>query len=163
LLFGPAGAVGALGGAAAGLTVGATGDALSDAISHDRDDQFLRDAISGIEPGQTVLLAELDEEDEESADRIDAAVTRRGGRVFRTSREVSQVEEVRHHVERKLTRKAASIEEDIAADEAERDHMHGLLKEGDVGIAKITTINQQSEYDVYANSQGPASTRPNDE
>ena len=56
-----------------------------------------------------MLLAELDEEDEESADRIDAAVTRRGGRVFRTSREVSKVEEVRHHVERKLTRKPPAL------------------------------------------------------
>ena len=41
--------------------------------------------------------------------------------------------------------------------------MHGPLKEGDIGIARIMTINQQSEYDVYANSQGPASTRPHDE
>ncbi len=73
-----------------------------------------------------------------------------------------KLEQVRRRVERDLKREAARIERDSAADEAERDLLHDDLKEGDIEILRIMTVNQQSEYDVYANSPGPSSTRPLD-
>jgi len=158
LLFGPAGAAGALGGAAIGLTVGGAGDALSDAVSQEQDDQFLQGAISAIEPGQTVLLAELDEE---STEQIDAAVTRRGGKVFRTGLEVTGgLAQVPQRVQRDLAARRARIEQNVEADEAQVAWENDTLKENDIKVDRLMTINQQSKYDVYANSQGPASTRP---
>jgi len=74
------------------------------------------------------------------------------------------VASLRHKVQQDLTRKAAKVEEDIEAHEAERDHMHDVHKEGYIIDAlDLVIINQQSKYDVYANSQGPASTHPLDE
>jgi len=156
-----AGAPGALGGATGGLTVGAAGDALPDTLGHEPEDQFLHDAISGIEPGQTVLVAELEED---STDPIDTAVTRRGGRLFRTNLEVTgKVEQVRRRVQRGLTAVREKIEHDIEANEAQMAWENDTLIESDIKVGRLMTINQQSEYDVYANLQGPASTRPVDD
>lgn len=162
-LFGPAsaGADGSLGGATVGLTAGAAGNALSDSIRDDREDQFLHDAISGMEPGQTVLAAELDEGPTEP---VDAAVTRRGGRLFRANTEANtKVEQVRRRVRHDLTAQRAKIEHDIEADEEQMAWENDTLKENDTKVVDLLTIDQQSKYDVYANSQGPASTRPVDE
>jgi uncharacterized membrane protein len=161
LLLGPAGAAGAVAGATVGLTVGAAGDALSDAVSNDRDDQFLQDAISGIEPGQTVLLAELDEE---STEPVDSAVTSRGGTVVRTNLEVTgKVAQVRRRVQRDLAARRAKIQSDFEADQAQMSWENDTLKDNDIKVGTLMTINQQSEYDVYAESRGPASTRPVDD
>jgi uncharacterized membrane protein len=161
LLLGPAGAAGALGGAAAGLMVGAAGDALSDGFRDDREDELLHNAISGIEPGQTVLLAELDEE---STEPVDTALTRRGGRVFRTNREAAgKVEQVRQKIQRDLAARRAKTEQDIEKDEAQRAWENDTLRQHDMEMVHIMTTNQQSEYDVYAESRGPASTRPIDD
>lgn len=166
-LLGPAGAgvAGALGGAAAGLTVGAAGDALSDDIRDDQIDASLQDAISAIEPGQTVLLAELEEGSTES---IAAALTPRGGRVFRTNLEVtSKVEQVRRRVQREVAARRAKIdakiEHDIEADEEQAAWENEILEENDIKVGRLMTINQQSEYNVYSESRGPASTRPVDD
>ena len=70
---------------------------------------------------------------------------------------------MRGRIRRKLARQAARIEEDIAAHEAEREHMHDVEEEGDIDMLKLLTIDQQSKYDVYADSQGQASTRPLEE
>lgn len=148
-------------GAEAGLTVEDVEAALSDAVGHDHDDQFLHDAISGIEPGQTLLLAVLDED---STAQVDAAVTRRGGTVFRTNLEViSKVERARHRIKRDLDALRAKVEHDIEADQAQIAWENDTLKENDIKVGRLMTSNQQSEYDVYANSWGPASTRPVDE
>jgi hypothetical protein len=75
-----------------------------------------------------------------------------------------KVEQVRRRVQRDLARRAARVEEGIEAEEVQRDHMHDVHKQGDIIDAlDLLTINQQSRYDVYADSQGPASTRPLDE
>lgn len=163
LLSGPAGTAGILGGAAAGMPAGATGDAFSDAVRLDQADQYLHGVGSEIESGQTVLLAELDGEDEEAAELIETAVTSRGGRVFQASRELGPFEGVQQRVERDLTREAATVENKIEADAAERDRLHDDLKQNDINTLNIMTVDQQTKYDVYANSQGPTSTRPLDE
>lgn len=87
-----------------------------------------------------------------------------GVKLERAIREAgSKLNQVGRRVQRDLARKAAGVEEDIAADEAERDLIHSDLKEGDIEILGIMTVNQESKYDVYADSHGPASTRPLDE
>lgn len=161
LLLGPGGAAGAMGAALAGMTVGAAGDNLSGGLSLDKEDELLDAVMSGIEPGQTVLLAELDEQ---STELVEAAVTRQGGRIFRTGSTVSsKAEQAQEDVERHLAHQAAKIDSKIAADDAQRDWENDQTKEGDIETLRLVTINQQSQYDVYANSQGPASTRPLDE
>jgi hypothetical protein len=63
-------------------------------------------------------------------------------------------------VKRDLEHHEAKLDRDIAADEAERELLHDDLKEGDIEILGVMSVNQQSKYDVYADSNGPASTRP---
>jgi hypothetical protein len=76
-------------------------------------------------------------------------------------REVSsKIEQVRTRIRRDMAHKKGKIEEDIAAHEAESDYMLGVDEEGDIDTFRLTVIDQQSKYDAYANSHGPASTRP---
>jgi uncharacterized membrane protein len=163
LLFGPAGAgaAGALSGAAAGLTAGAAGEALSDGVQDDRENQLIHDAIAGIEAGQTVLLAELDEG---STEPLDTAITRRGGRLFRTEgKPAGKLEQLRQRVRSDLAARRARIEHDIEANEEQMAWENDALKENDIKVFDLMTAGQRSRYDVYANSQGPSSTRPVDE
>jgi uncharacterized membrane protein len=80
LLLGPA--AWAIGGAVAGASVGTAGSTLSSLMEQGTGRQFLEDVGSKIEPGQTVVLAELEEG---STEQLDNAVTRRGGHILRSN------------------------------------------------------------------------------
>ena len=70
--------------AVAEISLGVPGDSLSDAVNlRLGGGDFLNSVGPEIEPGQTVCFAEVDEG---STGPIDAAVTSRGGRVFRADR-----------------------------------------------------------------------------
>jgi uncharacterized membrane protein len=74
LIAGPAGAAV---GAASGLLAGWTGDM----VRLGMDEDVLRSVSAEVNPGDTALVAELEEGSTEPVDRI---VTNHGGRIFRT-------------------------------------------------------------------------------
>jgi hypothetical protein len=86
---------------------------------------------------------------------------RTGADLEEAKRELSsKIEQVRRRVRHDIANKKAKIEHDVAAHEAETDHMLGVDEEGDIDTFRLVTIDQQSKYDAYADSRGPASTRP---
>jgi hypothetical protein len=85
-------------------------------------------------------------------------------RLEETRREVSsKVNQVRQRIQHNLAALSAKIESTIETDEEQRDWEHDSLKEGDIEMVEIMTVDQRSKYDVYARSQGPSSTRPVDD
>ena len=72
----------------------------------------------------------------------------------------NRLERARRQIKDDLARKAAKTEKDVTAEETKRDYLHKTLEENDIEMVRLNTIDQESKYDVYANSNGPASTRP---
>jgi uncharacterized membrane protein len=81
LLTGPLGPGVAVGTVVGGAALGAVNRALSETPNLGLGSDFVQTVGSKIEPGQTVLLAELDEG---STQPLDDAVSRHGGRVYRS-------------------------------------------------------------------------------